>query len=460
MFTICLLACIVQIVTSHSWMTCPPSFMNGNVGRGGEQDNTCENDGRSAFVTNVEAGDRLKTGWTSNNHAGGFVRLSLVPFGQQNNEEVLKKNVLKFVCYGHDTRPHKTIFGDCKHPCDARPGCEYQNNQYDIHRFDTTITIPTNLKEGFYVLQAAMLVGNTAKPYNSCAKLYIRGGNPSFNCERRSPILTYSCLKSGGPALKNSIIEAGSARGDFCYHLDGTIGEVDDFLTDVPINVECDPRLSCANSVDPSCVNVEGMTSILTPNLHPRKSNCHVWSRLPDAKATCQDGIRNRDEEKVDCGGSFCEPCPFVEYKGAYYSAIKKKLNLWNRGEGGMITITVSVARNITQDQCWHLNLQFKVPISIDNDPWGAGMLVEQHEDRKIIQFESHPWHSFVGKGSELSLTMQCTNIALIEARANGASEAELDKLRWNDENLEFLTALFDVHDDKSKCSGVKAKPF
>ena len=43
-----------------------------------------------------------------------------------NNREAYKKNVLKFTCYGHDQRPGRYAYGDCKHPCNARPGCEYQ----------------------------------------------------------------------------------------------------------------------------------------------------------------------------------------------------------------------------------------------------------------------------------------------------------------------------------------------
>lgn len=55
----------------------------------------------------------------------------------------------------------------------------------------------------------------------------------------------------------------GTRRGDFCYHLNGEIGEVDDFLEDVPINVECDPRLSCANSITKNqCEKVPGMNLI------------------------------------------------------------------------------------------------------------------------------------------------------------------------------------------------------
>lgn len=81
---------------------------------------------------------------------------------------------------------------------------------YDIHRFDTTFTVPTNLADGEYVLQAAMMVGNTAKPYNSCAKLRITRGNPSFNCRSSESVLKYSCLQSGGPALAGSVIEQGN----------------------------------------------------------------------------------------------------------------------------------------------------------------------------------------------------------------------------------------------------------
>ena len=45
---------------------------------------------------------------------------------------------------------------------------------------------------------------------------------------------------------------------------------------------------------------------------------------------------------------------------------------------------------------------------------------------------------------------MQCTNIALKEGQRQGKTDDELDKLRWNENKLEFLTALLDVFDDKS----------
>lgn len=85
----------------------------------------------SSPTTHVKAGDRLKVGWTSNNHAGGWVRISLVPWNWMDtkDEATLKRNVMKVACYGHDTRPSKTRNGDCVHPCDGRHGCDYQSGE-------------------------------------------------------------------------------------------------------------------------------------------------------------------------------------------------------------------------------------------------------------------------------------------------------------------------------------------
>ena len=64
-----------------------------------------------------------KVGWTSNNHGGCFVCISLVRYGQHQNETIAKRSILKYVCYG--TREGRTNHGDCKHPCNARRGCQY-----------------------------------------------------------------------------------------------------------------------------------------------------------------------------------------------------------------------------------------------------------------------------------------------------------------------------------------------
>ena len=83
----------------------------------------------------------LQLGWPSNNHGGGFVRISLVPVSQYQDEAVALKNVLKFVCYGHDTRPSRTRYGDCKHPCNARGGCDYPTGTFIMLQCETFMKI-------------------------------------------------------------------------------------------------------------------------------------------------------------------------------------------------------------------------------------------------------------------------------------------------------------------------------
>ena len=81
----------------------------------------------------------------------------------------------------------------------------------DKERFDTTIGIPTNLEDGIYILQTAMLVGNGYAPYYSCGKLEITGGNPGFtNCQTDEEPITYDCHKSAGPHIIGHFLHAGN----------------------------------------------------------------------------------------------------------------------------------------------------------------------------------------------------------------------------------------------------------
>ena len=41
----------------------------------------------------------------------------------------------------------------------------------------------------------------------------------------------------------------GAKRGDFCFHKDGTRGTVDDNYSQVPVNRNCDPRITCGLGV-------------------------------------------------------------------------------------------------------------------------------------------------------------------------------------------------------------------
>ncbi|XP_057302113.1 uncharacterized protein LOC130636415 [Hydractinia symbiolongicarpus] len=432
---------VLPLVSGHSWMSCPPSFI-ATPGRGGVQNRHCETGVANAIVTTVHAGDRLKVGWTSNNHGGGYVRISLVPLAQEANAEAFKQNVMKFACYGHDTRPDKTLNGDCVHPCDGRPGCEFQSDQYDVERFDTTIGIPTNLPEGYYVLQTAMLVGNGGEPYFSCAKLYITGGNPSFNCvSNRNPI-TYSCLRTGGPALETHFLKVGSSRGDFCYHLDGRIGTVDDNLRDVPINVECDPRLTCDNSINKDICNEEApsMKDIIGGATAPRLPGCRVFNTVPSAAPTCFDDKQNRDEEGVDCGGTFCNQCPTRPPRaGAFQSDIVQTVNVFGGGGGGSFTITVNIIRTIPDDKCWQLVLQYAHPLELARGSeyavYNDGQLADINTAKTIITLEKRTGRENPKEGGRIIVAFQASNPGLPE-------------VKWTVKNIEPVSAMLFVKDE------------
>ena len=56
---------------------------------------------------------------------------------------------MKVTCYGHDQRPGNTIYGDCKHPCNARPGCEYQAYEEDASRLEELYMSKENTKKAY-----------------------------------------------------------------------------------------------------------------------------------------------------------------------------------------------------------------------------------------------------------------------------------------------------------------------
>jgi len=67
----------------------------------------------------------------------------------------------------------QTVYGDCKHPCNARAGCEYQAYEEDNARFDTTVKIPHNLADGDYVLQIKSAMSSHPHFYYSCARVKV-----------------------------------------------------------------------------------------------------------------------------------------------------------------------------------------------------------------------------------------------------------------------------------------------
>ena len=121
-----------------------------------------------------------------------------------------------------------------------------------MERYDTTLTIPYNLKDGVHVLQWISLVGNIKEPYYSCVKLKVSGGNPNMNCDSSEPIPTAKCHRSGGPPM--DAISKGTQRGKFCFRKGG-VGHIDESIRQVPINFDCDPRITCQVSIWDGCKN-------------------------------------------------------------------------------------------------------------------------------------------------------------------------------------------------------------
>ena len=199
-----------------SWLACPPSF-DMSLGRAGNGNAPCEDVDPSMLTGySVNAGDRIKVGWPSGNRGGGFVRLALVSQAEM-SETAFNEHVLKQTCFGYDSRPGRFAFGNCVHPCNARGGCEFQRDASDSQRYDTTIAIPTNLKDGDYILQFMAYIANSQTPVYSCSKLKISGGNPSQSCSRPPFIPGVSdCVKANGPDA--SVLTNNAQAGQFCYN--------------------------------------------------------------------------------------------------------------------------------------------------------------------------------------------------------------------------------------------------
>ena len=103
----------------------------------------------------------------------------------------------------------------------------------DKERFDTTIGIPTNLADGIYILQTAMLVGNGFSPYYSCGKLEITGGNPDHtDCQTDEEPITYDCHRSGGPHIIGHFLHTGKLafKGDIYLSKDIAVKKNDVLL--------------------------------------------------------------------------------------------------------------------------------------------------------------------------------------------------------------------------------------
>ncbi len=82
------------------------------------------------------------------------------------------------------------------------------------------MTVPTNLKDGDYILQMMAVAGNSKDALYSCSKLSIFGGDTSLNCPVPNTIpSTVDCVKAGSPDTRALL--QGVSPGSFCFNFNG-----------------------------------------------------------------------------------------------------------------------------------------------------------------------------------------------------------------------------------------------
>lgn len=274
-------------VGAGSWMTCPVSF-NPSPRRKPELIGPCEMGilPSEMHSTYLYAGDRLKVGWVSNNHAGGFVRIALVPLKERYDRAAFDRSIIKATCFGHDTHAGNSTLGFCNHPCGARGGCEYQVKRDDIHRYDTTVAIPTNIDDGFYVLQWMGISSDNQNPAYSCSLLHIQGGSSrQQNCDSPALRLPTCAVAPGGMSVEKFL--EGSHMGSFCYNNDDST-DVDVSIGALARNYNCDPRQTCQIAFSP-----EGCQARMTEPSFPRNPlvQCPLLDKLHHDDSTAGSAL-------------------------------------------------------------------------------------------------------------------------------------------------------------------------
>lgn len=168
-------------------------------------------------------------------------------------------------------------FGSCNHPCNARGGCQFQSQASDTERYDTTITVPYNLANGDYVIQMMAFAGNFRQAIYSCSKITVSGGNPNLNCPAAPKLNSPTCHTASSSPVQDLV--ALSSPGKFCYNSNGA-GNIDDKISERPVNADCDPRISCdiSNQVQ-KCLKI--LPKILDPQSSP-----HLICASPSKTAT------------------------------------------------------------------------------------------------------------------------------------------------------------------------------
>lgn len=183
---------------------------------------------KNATSTTYARGQNVTMIWTRNNHVGGFVRFALVPEYQRMNRTAHSIMAFRYACYESD-----------KHLCRLNTTLERRCGT-DDYLYRTTVTIPTALPDGKYVLGFTWFGGLSMKTsyfsdYWSCSDVHIKGGpftqtyKPQFIPGKNVP-----GVSANNPSCPSAVNAMGLCTREPCLGIKGKLMRPANFMGGKP----------------------------------------------------------------------------------------------------------------------------------------------------------------------------------------------------------------------------------
>ena len=228
--------------------------------------------------------------------------------------------VLKVTCFGHDQRDNRfryfSKFSLTPLALDhvithVTPVVVVIFKQTLLILNDTILLLLflTMLKEGMcyslvpnnysYLLQLEAYVGVSLSPVYSCSALNIVGGDTSLTCAAPASIPLPPVTCESVSSITTDDLIADTKPGPYCFSTDGLAG-IDDNIAAVPVNADCDPRVSCdfANLVQLCQADIT--QTILDPTSSPHVASCSLTAFVPTTTTTTEAAPTTVDTTTVD----------------------------------------------------------------------------------------------------------------------------------------------------------------
>lgn len=124
-------------------------------------------------ATTYQRGQQVEFKWPRNNHAGGFIRMSIVPFQDSDSVEAFNNNVFHYNC--HESKCKGWVADD---------PYSYDNTPDHQNLCSNTFSVPTWLPNGQYTVQFTWFAGGIwyndrnkgQTSYQNCMDFTISGG--------------------------------------------------------------------------------------------------------------------------------------------------------------------------------------------------------------------------------------------------------------------------------------------